>query len=375
MSRIEFQSGYLAPTYLVSGLLDEFDEDWTKLVRAYSKKLMGLLHKTDPLHVLPDLRKLQSFIWDCWVQWGPSVPVAGSPVWKDGRVALQFGYGDENNSLPLIYCPSAATEAGVSTASTWGDWQTTTVKLKKSAAHVGWAWPVKVTGQLRWYRREARNQEFCTAQRETGASTDDKGWLVFEADAIDHDPDGPLFYSAYIWAIVAICRSTADDPSPDPDDIAANQRDAQRGYRLIHSQEKDQWRCLIPFFQHGNVAEASVFNDIKRELAYKTVDSLVEQLRRARSAGVDWLHFAFVAAYDDNGDSNASPPVVEPPGDSIATLLNQARQERFDHSAAEDKELFAALHFEPNALPSLTACHLPQVVRSYLDQVEEAVRE
>jgi hypothetical protein len=335
---------------------------------------MGLWHKTDPLHPLPELRKLQSFIWDCWVQWGPSVPVVGSPVWQDGRVALQFGYGDENNSLPLIYCPAAA-DAGVSQASTWGDWQTTTAKLKRSAGHAGWAWPVKVAGQLRWYRREARNREFCTAQRDTSASANDEGWLVFEADAIEHDTEGPLFYSAYIWALVAICRSTADDPSTDPDDVAANQRDAPRGYRLIHSQQKDQWRCLIPFFQHGNIAEASVFNDIKRELAYKTVDTLVEQLRRARSAGVNWLHFAFVAAYDDNGDSGASPPVSEPPGDSIATLLKEARQQRLNQAAAEDKALYAALHFEANALPSLTACHLPQVVRAYLDQVEQTVGE
>lgn len=413
LSKISVKVGYLSPTYLISGPLDEFDEDWTRIVRGYNDK-MTAMSRDDPLngsHRLQELRKLQSFIWDCWVQWGPSVPICAHPDWTSGCVALQFGYGDENNSLPLIMKkPSSEGQ----THFDWSDWNADDCPLKKLKSGLGWAWPVKVIGRLKWYRREERQQRFCKAQqfRESAVSpSDDKdnGWMVFEADSIERDAGPPLYYSAYVWVLIAMCREERDPTTQ------------KARYRLIHPGEEERWRCLIPFFQHGNVAEACVFDDIKRELAYKTIDTLIEQLRRTRADRGEWLHFTFVAAYDDNGDQAsllvntpgmktvpatshdrgevtplpastpemkaiqtasddsghaASLPASTPVKKTIQQWLVQALRERVPQpgtpGAEELTQILNHIHVDRDAFTEFCASDLPQIVRAYLNQLPAA---
>ncbi|MDB5386184.1 MAG: hypothetical protein JWM11_1830 [Planctomycetaceae bacterium] len=384
LTRIEFENGYLAPTYLVSGLLNEFDEDWTKIVNAYPD-MVARLATTDPLHDLPKLRKLQSFIWDCWVQWGPSVPISADTAWRSGEVALQFGYGDENNSLPLRWNPPGSSTHGW-TGARFEDWQQKLNVIKaetlKKIPECGWAWPVTVSGNLRWLVRSERNSKFCLAQFAKAAinfaepgpevpqqrrnQPDEAGWLVFDGDRIEANPDAPLFYSAYLWVLIAICRST-DEPLPESASHAAeHQKYAERGYRLIHAEPQDRWRCLIPFFQHANIADVAVYEAIKSELALKTIETLIQELRTAQSAGIDWLHFAFVAAYDDNGDAAGSELVSPCPGDSIHEIMDRLLKSRF---AAEP--LAKRIHSAHGACAELTACDMPQVVRTYLNHVDK----
>lgn len=377
LSRIEFGSGYLAPTYLVSGPLSEYDEDWTKIVDDYPEKMRRLQDKSDPLTALPDLRKLQSFIWDCWVQWGPSVPITSSDSWRQREVALQFGYGDENNSLPLrLKREFRGDEAGETHWSgcrfeDWQQWLTTLAKPEGS----GWAWPVKVKGNLRWVLRSERNRRFCRAQHDTAgaAGGESDGWMVFDADSITGDVDGPMYYSAYVWVLIAICKSSNAQLATSPANSTAQGLKSDRGYELLEADSVNEWRCLIPFFQHGNIAEGSVYEIIKKELACKTIESLLNELEKAQAAGVDWLHFAFVAAYDDNGDAGYSTPVAQRTGRSIWQMLEAALLERVAREPAATKAELAAratrIHLAPNALDELTACRLPHVVRTYLDQL------
>jgi hypothetical protein len=436
LSPIEFQSGFLAPTYLVSGPLAEFDEDWTKIVDTYDDKLKGLLPDgNDPLKSLPDLRKLQSFIWDCWVQWGPSVPICSSEAWTSRKgapqqeVALQFGYGDENNSLPICLrridagADPNATESPHWKGQTFDGWEIELRRIRAEAPHArGVACPVRVNGHLRWLVPKDRSHRFCVAQHDTKLRTvddadDADGWLVFEAATINGDPSGPLSYSAYIWVLIAICQSTPSNGEANTD------RDGQPGYRLVHPSDAELWRGLIPFFQHGNIAEASVYNDIKNELAAKTVDSLLRELQKAdlvrrgspdivrrgspdpaetpdrrsplanapqeretfgpvpvrgqeTSAQRDanpagqWLHFAFVAASDDNGDFGKSRLVTNFPGDSIVKTMQRLLAERvaLDPNLTE---LAQRIHLNPEAIPEITACHLPTIVQGYLDHIEQ----
>ena len=378
LTRIEFESGYLAPAYLVSGLLSEFDEDWTKIVNSYPEKMLRLTHTTDPLHTLPELRKLQSFIWDCWVQWGPSVPISGADAWRWGEVALQYGYGDENNSLP-VRLDRAATNAATNAAAfrtdtppgVWNgfrfdNWsEFITALLADGLEPTARAWPVKVRGHLRWLMSDERTEKFCAAQRTTKLVDD--GWLVLDADEIEAEPDGPKFYSAYVWVLIAICdsrppsastSSTAEGPPLSPP------------YRLIEEDSKNLWRCLIPFFQHGNIAEPSVYESIKRELADKTITNLLVELARAEKEEINWLHFAFVASYDDNGDAGGSTTLVPPSSGTIRDYMEAALHSRTDHDPAA-KALAARIHCAPDAFAQLAASELPHVVRAYLDHIED----
>lgn len=382
LCRIQFDTGYLAPTYLVSGLLDEFDEDWTRIVRAYADKIdRNRTH--DPLcgDDLIELRKLQVFIWDCWVQWGPSVPVSYSDPWREGLVGLQFGYGDENNSIPVLLStpPNESQITGKSVIDIWGE---RLARLKGRfqphlQSHLAWAWPVKMSGYLRRVTPEQRVVQICPAQRDWSSADDREGWLVLDASSMKPDDDGPLSYSAYVWVMIAICEAR---PSARGECVPADRGPAATSFQMIGREPDDEWRFLIPFFQHGNIAEASVFRSIKKELAGKTVDTLLEQLRTAHRAGVDWLHFAFVAAFDDNGDCGRSPLLELPPGDSIATLLQRELQHRRRILAdlrnptpddTRDLELLQRVHAESDAWPALTANDLPRIVRNYLDHVQE----
>ena len=382
LTRIKFESGYLAPAYLVSGLLSEYDEDWTKIVNAYPDKMKRLNTIDDRLSALPGLRRLQSFIWDCWVQWGPSVPVCNSSDWKSGELALQFGYGDENNSMPLR-CKGQQ-GAGERRGYRFEDWERKVREIREGLKEEipygeGWAWPVKVEGNLRWLVRGDRNSKFCVAQHDTKTWYDNEGWMVFDADteAIKAKLGEPLFFSAYVWVLIAICRSTDPLPDDNQEDSAENAKHVHRQYRLVERKKEDEWRCLIPFFQHGNIAEPSVYEAIKEELASKTVECLLGELKKAELAKVDWLHFAFVAAYDDNGDAGHSKNVATSASESssIRELMLNKLKARIAHEGdtetkSELESYKKRMHLEPDALKELTACRLPHVVRAYLDHVE-----
>ncbi len=397
---IRVQSGFLAPTYLVSGILKEFDEDWKRIVSGYKTEIQKLDQHDDPLHPLRDLRMLQSFIWNCWIQWGPSVPICSSPAWVAGQersVALQYGYGDENNSFPIRY-----------RSSTFEMWRQELKVISGSLraglpSAGGVAWPVTLEGHLRWMTGKERRLSMAAPQQgrqpehaatEVKPGHSDQGWLVMDCSDLQSDPGAPMFYSAYIWVMVAICRS--ESPDQEGPETAPGS-----GFELLHplDNESEAWRGLIPFFQHGNIAEAAVYEDIKVELAGKTVDSLLRQLHAADQSGCNWLQFAFVCSFDENGDDfrdspatmtavvspthaattapdcpcEASPgshPIVDLPGNSIRASMVQALAER----QLRDPTLVplaARIHLSSTAVPELTACHIPRIVDHYLEHVRQ----
>ncbi len=45
---------------------------------------------------------VQRFEFFCWLLWGPSIPACTCKRWRGSFIALQYGYGDENNSFPLL---------------------------------------------------------------------------------------------------------------------------------------------------------------------------------------------------------------------------------------------------------------------------------
>ena len=84
---------------------------------------------------------------------------------------------------------------------------------------------------------------------------------------------------AYVWVMFAVCvRGAPEDHQisektkfpkllfPWNEKVTENQR------------EKQPWRGLFPFFQHGNIAEPTVYESIKKELACKTLRMLKEYL-------------------------------------------------------------------------------------------------
>lgn len=368
---VQFQSGFLAPAYLVSGLLHAFDEDWTRIMAGAEDDHTILQDSAgvDPLQKVAGLRKLQSFIWSCWAQWGPSIPICGSDQWRsDHLIALQFGYGDENNSL-LLY------------RNGWGfdEWK---LWLRSRPAGLGAACPVNVSGNLRLSSCAEWNSEMAEAVRVR--RPDLENLLCIDCQSIEHVGGGTL-YSAYVWAMVAICRREGERLSlvlPDPDRL---QEHFQVRFPVDSAQRfpastnwRHEWRALIPCFQHGNIADPDVLGDIKRELADKTVATLLRYRSEAERSGVD-ISFAVVCCSDDNGDG--SELLGEPggrirelvkesllrlttPGESSAT--GAASWNEDVESSWEQQGIYVGRRTHTI---SLTACHLPTIVDHYLTHV------
>jgi len=368
---VEFNSGFLAPAYLVSGLLHAFDEDWTRIM-AGADDDYAILHDStgvDPLRGVAGLRKLQSFIWSCWAQWGPSIPICGNSHWRgDHLIALQFGYGDENNSL-LLYREG------------WGfdEWK---LWFRSRPPSLGTAFPVQVAGNLRLSSCDEWNREMAEAIHVRRSGVDNL--LCIDCRRIEH-VSGAALYSAYVWVMVAICRRDGEHLTLELPEASALRQHYQVRYpndfdqRFSDSANWSQtWRGLIPFFQHGNIADADVLEAIKRELADKAVATLIRALQEAHRGGVD-LAFAVVCCSDDNGDGSE---LLGMPGGRIRELVKESLlglTTRPDGSAsggtAWSDEIEA--HWEQAGIYVgrrtqtllLTACHLPTFVDQYLAHV------
>ena len=133
--------------------------------------------------------------------------------------------------------------------------------------------------------------------------------------------------------------------------------------------EKQAWRGLIPFFQHGNIAEPTVYESIKKELAYKTLQALKEyldpkvQLKEERI-----LEISFACAFDENGDGSPSDP------STLALALQHGKTIR-GYMDSELKTTYQGqdwtnrLHLEEHAVPQITSCRMPEIVEQYFQSI------
>ena len=366
---VKVKSGFLSPTYLVSGLLSEFDENWQLIVRNYG---WDMDWKKDPLlrgkreediSTLRKLRKLQSFIWMCWIQWGPSIPMHGSDNWKNGSIGLQYGYGDENNSLPL-FLKNSQTKKHF-------QWDNLKVWYQHRQKSYSVVIPTSLTAELVWVQPE---ENVCKAQKKR------KPFLALEANSplekatdsskIDHKWDESKMYSAYVWVMFAVCvRGAPEDHQisektkfpkllfPWNEKVTENQR------------EKQPWRGLFPFFQHGNIAEPTVYESIKKELACKTLRMLKEYLDPViHLENGQNLEISFVCAFDENGDGSPSDP-------STPALALQYGQTIREHMVSELKTNYQGqdwtdrLHLGEYAVPEITSCKIPEIVEQYFQSI------
>jgi hypothetical protein len=72
LSKVTINSGSVAPLHLLTGVLAHYDEEWKPVVDAYGRSII----RPGDQFVYSQARKMQSFIFDCWLLWGPSIPSA-----------------------------------------------------------------------------------------------------------------------------------------------------------------------------------------------------------------------------------------------------------------------------------------------------------
>ena len=357
VSKVKVQRGFVAPLHLLSGLLAETEEDWGPVIADYGRQLADPMPKTrDPHGDLVDfgireaelrLQRLQGFLFDCWLLWGPSIPLCTCEAWHGGRPILQFGFGDESNSLALL--PGRA----LSTETLRGFFASERVLGNTPVVKVA-----SVTGVLQW-GPSLLSSDINQAQQIVCDPDEDR--LALLVEDLPEPAGGKMedlvarYYSAYLWAMFVIC-----DPQGAP---------VYRGDR--------QWRGLLPFFEHANLAEEQPMTMLKRHLAVKTLSSVLRLLRE-----LPRLRLRLVCAIDDSGcgcDLLCPPP----PSESVAEVMCELVAA---NDAFADLRPGGALHDRLHLVPvargqaggaqlwengNYSSCNFPQLIAEYYGYLKE----
>jgi GNAT superfamily N-acetyltransferase len=339
LSRVMIRSGFAAPLHLLTGVLARYDEEWQPIVEGYGK---SIIRAGDKLRY-HQARKIQMFIFDCWLLWGPSISLCTCPEWH-GDVALQYGYGDEDNSLTLR-CPSPDVLRAL--------------KTQVSPGVSGFAVQTRVCGTLKW-GPVLEDMGMSPAQV---AIWKDKR-LVLD---ISGEPEGirvsggteeqvfAQYYSAYLWIAFVMCDNTGEPLNPnDPDDP---------------DKPDQRWRDIIPFFMHGNIADDATYEFHTSQLARAVLEGALQLLQAEKENG---LILRFVCAIDESGcgfDIQYPMPAKSTIRQKIKEFADAAKGTEAETAL---QRLDLRYHKDaPFKDGDYSACGLPDIVEGYYDEVKE----
>lgn len=410
LCRIRVKLGFVAPQFLVAGLLSHFNDDWRPVLNAYEHSI------PNPKFRSGAFESLQASQWNCWLVWGPSIPICQCAQWQ-GKFAYQYGYGDESNSLPLIELESDAA----------GRPLTLDPLVAGLAAEGRSAKLTQVTGRLRWGPHFLGQEDDADA---AGDEPDDSGELDF-VDELDRDDveddrqarrypmapaqaslwcgDGPghahhsdglvlqleqvdrerdetrVYFSAYLWMmfLVTIAADDASDPGVGPQLLRRKhyppwpEKPAQR----IRVRDARLWEELLPVFVHANIADPAALHFQRRTLVGNAIQ-LLRQLWEGRSRYFDaddvakGLRFHLVCSSDYSGcDCAVRYPSAEP----LPALLQQRLAGEVDRDFAA-AVVIAGDKENPSARPwglagYYSSCHLPELVADYFSYIDEIQKQ
>jgi hypothetical protein len=343
ISRVQIKRGFVAPLHLVAGLLAECEDDWAPVIEDYGDQVAQPLpsNSAGAAATFADreselkLQRLQTFLFDCWLLWGPSIPMCTCEAWHGGRPILQFGFGDENNSLSLVFDrPVAREELQRYFAS--DDVHGVTLAVKVTG----------VIGTLQW-GPSISPSEVSLAQQSICDPDEDR--LTLHVDELPLLAAGDLaegsarYYSAYLWSMFVICRENFEP--------------------LFRDQT---WRGALPFFEHANIAEEQTMATLKHQLVVKTLTTLQGLLRE-----LPRLHLRFVCAIDESccGSTLLCPP---PADASIRDLMQQVIDtEPAFADLRPGGSLSARLKLDRGLWRDgeYSSCHLPDLIGRYYDYI------
>lgn len=376
VSRIRMNFGFLAPQYLLAGLLARFENEWRPVLNAYESAVLG------PTAASTAFRSLQASQWNCWLMWGPSIPICCCTQWS-GLFAYQYGYGDENNSMPALDAVNggmrladiAATMRGerrgarfveMTARLLWGPWA---LREEKSAD----ARPKGLAHKDGKRRRPTQDAAGAAPAQASLYSEDTAGSLVLECDKVEAtEGDTPVYFSAYLWMIFLVA-------------VAPAAAEAQAGPRLLRARAYPEWpgrpahlwEDVLPVFVHANIGDPAALRFHKQML----VDNALRLLRQAWDRRAELfapddvkagIQFHLVCASDYSGCGSA---LRFPDPDPLVDRMRQALASETDPAFVAAIRLPAADETEasrPWALAGyFSACHLPELVAEYYGHVAE----
>jgi len=386
--RIHVQMGYVAAQSLVSGLLARFDNEWRPVLDAYQSAIPRPKDRNSAFE------SLQASQWNCWLMWGPSVPICTCEQWR-GMFAFQYGYGDENNSLPVLEL--TADDQGLPKAlGTLGSQLRTErrgAKLSELSARLRWGpWFLEehsaaqaeqefdLAAQNRRKRRRQGLAKYPAAPAQAAFYKDgSSSGLVLqldESEAPRPQPETRVYFSAYYWLIflVAVPAASAEAAKEGPALL--------RGKRYPDWDEREHgivreklWQDLLPVFVHANIGDPAAFRFQKQVLVQNALQLLRDVWLRCTelfhaddvAAGIQ---FHLVCASDYSG---CGCPIRYAPEASLLQELRARLAAEPDREFAKAVQLPAENESADLRPPGLagyfSACHLPELVAGYYEHV------
>lgn len=399
--RVRVRLGFVAPQFLVAGLLSHFDDDWRPVLNAYQHSIPPAAHGGGAF------ARLQASQWNCWLVWGPSIPICRCGQWQ-GRFACQYGYGDESNSLPLIELESDDE----------GRPPTLDPLLAGLAAEARGARLVQLSGRLRWgpqllggngggteeavgdLDREEREEceELEPFRRHPMAAaqaslydasrhphTHHTDGLLLQLERLDRAIDEQhVYFSAYLWMMFLVTVAGADPAEPDAGPQLLRRKrwpswPKHPGQR-VRVREARLWEDLLPVFVHANIADPAVLRFQRRMLVDNAL-ALLSQVWARRTDCFDaddlarGIRFHLVCASDYSGCGCA---VRYPSDEPLAGLLRErlAAETASDFAAAVIVPAAAADGARPWGLARyFSSCHLPALVDDYFKYISQIEHE
>jgi len=335
ISAVEIRTGFVAPLLLLAGLLQYFGEDWEPVLTKFGRDTdeMG-----DPLAVEGShrLRKIQAFIFDCWLLWGPSIPICSDKCDEWGRgsqSSLQFGFGDENNSIELVADKKELNDF----AANFGKRQVMAFKACVSGTLKRGSDVQSATGQF-------------LVRPLADAMQTEKRRLVLDlhgggtVTAVEGEGDsGTPYYSAYLWVLVVV--------------IGANGRPIHEN---ADPARRFPWTSFVPFFEHGNVADRDTYVFLKQQLAEKAVRA-IERAAGELAKSNRRVRFSYACAIDDSGCGNGLAYPAD--ASSIRSMMQAAAPKELVDSGVLDFNTYS-----PDDHP-YSSCKLPGILKRYYEEL------
>lgn len=100
VTTIHIEEAYAMPTFLLTGLLSQYEENWSEFIKRYvSTAYITEAQDSKSNIILPE----ELYFTFAWLLWGPSYELNYTDYWTG---LCQLSFGDESNSIPAIATPT-----------------------------------------------------------------------------------------------------------------------------------------------------------------------------------------------------------------------------------------------------------------------------
>ena len=336
---ISIKTGFIASQHLLAGLLVRYNQKWGDIINGFENDTSGPAGLDFPAG--RDFRQIQSFIYHCWLLWGPSVPICKSKCdgWRADYTTLQYGYGDENNSIEIVGRPDllhkqlgellefdeissgvmavAAAVTGYLRYSSVAD-----LTERKVPKVLRASWDATHDDRPILYLSRERGVD---VENSAGIRQDREAGTI-EYERIGGDPTRSRYFSAYFWVMFVLMKEVTPGVW-QPIDV---QSDAKHP-----AAAQEVWKASIPFFEHGNMADRESCAFAKRQLSDKALSGLAHLVALAKK-GQDGFNyrFAYACAIDDANCSKTLAVEALQGGRLVRDLMKaRLEKERLDLSS------------------------------------------